>query len=155
MRKMPRAALIAFAATVLLGSITFAHPTWPRELGLDFWALPQLYDQLEVQRRRAEELTRHDEATLRRLGIKEATIDELLDGLIGLREAAGQFLAVSRQWPEAVSGLRLYYRGATDEQRAAQQVIVFVCGRKSEDARVTEELVASLEREAGLLSSKD
>ena len=149
MRKMPRTALFTLALSVLVGGITFARPSWPQELGIDFWTLPHLQEQLDAEQRRTAELRRRDAAVQRRLCIKEAIVSELLDGLIGLPEAARQFLAINHDWPEAVFALRLHFQGANDEVRAARQVIAFVRARQTDDYRVTQELLTDLERAAG------
>ena len=130
-----------------IAGATYAYPSWPESVGLDFWNLPQLDDRLEFEKRHSMELSARLEASLQRIVLRDAAIDELLDGSITPHQAAAVFLNVNRAYPEALAAVRLLLPGGTDEQRAAEQVIAYIETRSEIDARASTTLIARLRRE--------
>jgi hypothetical protein len=146
MIKSPRLAALIAVPIALASGFSFAYPSWPESLGLDFWNVPRLLSTLDAEDRFAKELEQHGNSVKARIQFKEAAVDELLAGLIGLREAANQFLEMNRHQPDALANLRLHFRGATDEERCAAQVISYIKSRNC-DPRVTEALLGELSQE--------
>jgi hypothetical protein len=130
-----------------IAGATYAYPSWPESVGLDFWNVPQLEARLEFEKRHSMELAARLEASLQRIMLREAVIDELLDGSITPHQAVSAFLNVNRSYPEALAAARLLLPGGTDEQRAAEQVIAYVETRSETDARASRALIGRLRRE--------
>jgi hypothetical protein len=152
--KLPRAALFAIGSIALLSGISFARPSWPQELGLDFWEVPRLQNQIESARRKRAELQRKVAELQVHMWQKELILNDMVDGLIGLEAAATKFLALASESPEGLVWMRQFIPGQTDKERAIRQVLEFIDGRQLHDSRISKEFVATLQREAERLTGK-
>jgi hypothetical protein len=135
-----------------IAGATYAYPSWPESVGLDFWNVPELEARMEFEQHHAMELAARLEASRQRIALREGAIDELVEGSITPREAVAVFLNVNRSYPEALAAARVLLPAGTDEQQAAAQVIAYLTGRSEEDARISQAFIARLRHE--LMESK-
>lgn len=133
--KRPRRFWIAaLSAAFATAGLSFAHPTWASELGLDFWNVPSLQQKIARDRQFRIELDRRDEAVMKRIGVKDAVIDDLMAGRIDLFEAAADFRALNLQRPEASGAVRALYPAATEDESLCLNVLSFVDACVQQDA---------------------
>jgi hypothetical protein len=147
MKMSTRMSALALGLLAPIAGATYAYPSWPESVGLDFWNVPELEARLEFEERYSKELAARMEASRQRIVLREAAIDELVEGSITPHEAVGVFLNVNRSYPEALAAARLVLPGGTDEQRAAAQVIAYVETRSESDDRTSRAFIARLRRE--------
>ena len=147
MKMSTRISAFALGLLAPMAGASYAYPSWPESVGLDFWNLPQLEERIEFEKRHSIDLAARLEASMQRIVLRETAIDELLDGSITPRQAVAAFLNVNRSYPEALAAARLLLPGGTDEQRAAEQVIAFVETRSENDARASQSLIERLRGE--------
>jgi hypothetical protein len=138
---------IAGVLGLVLAGISSAHPTWPTDLGVDFWNVPALKERLVSDRQLADQLATADRHVMRRIAAKETIIDDLVAGRIGLLEAAADFRALNAGRPAYLMVIRSIYPEMTDDERLCRNVIGYVeaGGEGDEDGRalihrLTEEL---------------
>ena len=129
--------LRAVAAGTFLTALTVAgltaHPALAQEIGLDFWHVPDLRAGLRASERRARELEQRGEVTLRRVGVRAETVDDLIAGRLTVADAVRRFDELNRSEPTVMERVRRMYPGATDEERAGWQLGGH--GRTSPDPR--------------------
>lgn len=147
MKTRTRVGMLLLGLLAPVGGVTYADPSWPEVLGLDFWNLPQVESLEEMERRRAAELDAHAESIFRRLALREEVVQDLLAGRIGAVHAADQFLAICTEYPDALKSLRICLPGDTDRARAAAQIVAYVEARRWDDDRASPELIASVKQE--------
>lgn len=115
------ATLFGVAVTVVLTS--FLAPKWTQAAGLDVWKLPELQGQLEAAAKSDVVLNAEFQENRTRMAVKRQLIDELLAERASLREIAAQFLIVNRSNESCMFAIRASYKGATDEEKTARNVI--------------------------------
>jgi hypothetical protein len=98
-------------------------PNWTKAAGLDVWNVPSLRSQVESDTREGLGLSFEIEESRRRFVLKEQIIDSLLSEQISLKEATAQFLALNENHKPAMMVIRTTYKGATDEESTARNVI--------------------------------
>jgi hypothetical protein len=128
---------IAGVVGLALAGMSSAHPTWPTDVGIDFWNVPALKERLVQDRRLADELTTEDTRVMRRIAAKETIIEDLIAGRINLLEAAADFRALNAGRPGYMLVIRSSYPGVTDDERLCRNVIGYVeaGGETDEDGR--------------------
>ena len=103
-----------------------AHPALAREMGLDFWHVPELRAGITDSDRRARELEAMGQVIGRRLALRTETIEDLVAGRIKADEAARRFDELNRSEPTMLARVRRMYPGDTDQERAAWQLVAHV-----------------------------
>ncbi|MFO0810631.1 MAG: hypothetical protein U0746_18545 [Gemmataceae bacterium] len=127
MMKLHRRFQLAAASLALAtAGVAFAHPSLASELGLDFWNMPSLHQQIAHDKQFRIELERRDELSLRRIDMKEQIIRKLIGGKIELLEAAADFRALNRSHPEVMKVVRFVFAAPTEDETMCLNVIAFV-----------------------------
>jgi hypothetical protein len=144
MKARTRVGMLLLGLLAPVGGMTYADPSWPEALGVDFWNMPHVESLEETERRRGAELDAHAESTFRRLTLREEVMQ---DGRIGAVQAADQFLAICTEYPDALKSLRTCLPGNTDRARAAGQIVAYVEARQGDDHRASPEFIASVRKE--------
>jgi hypothetical protein len=122
-----------------LAGVSVARPSWPADLGVDFWNVPALNARLKRHHKVAVELERQDETVMRRIAVKEAIVADLIAERVSLVEAAAQFRALNAGRRDYLTVIRSTYPGRTDDERICHNVIAFVeaAVNSDEDGRYT------------------
>jgi hypothetical protein len=118
--------VLAALALAGLAGISQAVPEWAEDSGFDFWNLPQMNRQLEVQARRTEDLDARMESTLSRIEMRERVVDELVAGQISLHEAAAKFRELTEAVPKYVEIIALQYPNMPEEERYCCYMLDYV-----------------------------
>jgi len=150
-------ALTGLLITLIAGAC-FARPSWPSDLGVDFWSVPDLQARLEHENQWREELETMDDVVLQRIALKERVVAAVLDRRMSLLEAAAEFKVLNEDQPRYAEVLRETYPSRSDEECLCRNVISYVgmANRlpperlKSEVARLEAELQAAKDAD-GLL----
>jgi hypothetical protein len=122
--KLPtRTLLFTVVLGLVLAGASYARPTWPEELGLDFWSVPALQAAIERDRRREVELEARCEVTLQRIALKQALTTELTAGRLSLRDTAALFRDLDGDRPVYIAVMRWANPGSTDEECYCRAVI--------------------------------
>lgn len=66
-----------------------------------------------------------DQARVHRLALKTETAIDMLDGRLSVDDAAARFLELSASDPESLEHMRQSCSGATDEEKALDQLLAF------------------------------
>src|SRR5262245_1705481 len=150
MRLSPRILLTAAALGLPVAGVSYSHPTWTSDLGLDFWSVPELQDRIARQRRHRVMLDVEDEIVLRRIARKEALVQELLAGRMGLLETAAWFRELNAERPDYLPMIRNAFPGSTDDERYCRNVIYYaqsyLNASGASDSAAVERLHAELAR---------
>ena len=148
---LPLRALVAaatFLATLATAGMT-ADPVLAADAGIDFWNIPDLWRATEADAREWDELERKGQATARRLGVRAETVEGLVAGRIGPDEAVRTFVDLNRSDPAVLAWCRRHYAGASDEERAARQLVGHVRGRGPDTGAVADATARRLGVPAG------
>jgi hypothetical protein len=117
---------------VLAGAVAVSHwaaPSWTKAAGLDVWEMPALQSEIEADARQERVLTVELEETHRRMALKEALIDNLLNGKISMRDVLAGFLAANRGHEDSMMVIRAAYTGKSEEEKMAKNVLEFAAYR--------------------------
>jgi hypothetical protein len=126
MKITPHLLLTAGALGLVVAGVSVAHPSWPSDLGLDFWNVPSLKERINHDIHLAAHLEAHDVRILQRIAAKEEIVDDLIGGRISLLDAAAQFRALNAGRRDYLAVIRTTYPGRTDDERMCRNVISFV-----------------------------
>jgi hypothetical protein len=139
MKVTPQWLLTAAALGLALAGVSVARPSWPADLGVDFWNVPALNARLKQHQQVAVALEYQDEQVMRRIAVKEVIVHDLIAGRISLVEAAAQFRALNAGRRDYLSVIRATFPGRTDDERICRNVIGFVeaAVEQDEDGRYT------------------
>ena len=105
------------------------------DLGLDFWRVPDLENQVASGEDRYAELDRQDDAVKARMVVRNQLLADLLAAKITLDEAGRAFLALNRQDTSIIEAMRLYHPAGTDSDRAFRQVVRHMAAMASPGCR--------------------
>lgn len=125
--KTSAATLFGIGVTVICAHLL--APDWTKAAGLDVWNVPSLRSQVESDTREGLGISFEIEESRRRFVLKEHIIDRLLSERMTLKEATAQFLILNENHTSAMMVIRLTYRGATDEESTARNVIALAIPR--------------------------
>src|SRR4051812_37481770 len=125
-KAIARLLLIAGLAGAVGAVLYLARPSWAAHLGLDFWEFPSLSARIASDRQEAGSLATKDEQVMRRIAVKEAIVEDLIHGRIGLLDAAAQFRVLTAGQRGYSLVLRGMYPNMTDEERVCRNVISYV-----------------------------
>src|SRR5262249_55898796 len=149
---MKRSIVVCLVAGVLMTGVTgvgVANPEWVTEVGLDFWNIPRMNNEIDRLQRQNDELEQQPRAVMKRLTAKTEIVDEVYSGNLTLREAALRFHELNRANPKFAERARWLRPECSDDECQFWNVIDTV--RSSYDrypdeqefvARLTEELQA-------------
>src|SRR5690349_9198789 len=126
MKMTPHLLLTVGALGLVVAGVSLAHPSWPSDLGLDFWNVPSLKARLNRDLDLAAHLDAQDSHILQRIAVKEEIVNDLVGGRISLLDAAAQFRALNAGRRDYLEVIRLTYPGRTDDERMCRNVIGFV-----------------------------
>jgi hypothetical protein len=122
-----RLSLRALALTSFLVALTaagiFADSSAAKEVGADFWHLADNQRRLSAAEAAIRDIDRQNSLAVRRIAIRHEVRRDLIEGRVTFEEAAGRFAELNRADPQAAEFARRFFRGRTDEDRAARQVI--------------------------------
>jgi hypothetical protein len=149
-RSRPRAGgrVLAFGCSALLAVVLYSG-FLVRGLTAEAGAPPAADSEqaVEAEGRRLDALSK---GVVRRATTKEAVVQDLIDGRLGLLEAAARFRDLNERLPAFPWGeFRQVYPGGSDDERHCRQVIAFVLAnvrsRPEGDAAVVGRLEAELQ----------
>src|SRR4051812_44993889 len=112
MKLPPRVVFIVLVVVLSVAGASYAHPSWPTDLGLDFWHVPALKNDLARQHRLQTELYVQDAQVLRRIATKEQVITAVIADRMGLLDAAARFYALNAGKAKLMAELREAYPSA-------------------------------------------
>ncbi|VTR91337.1 unnamed protein product [Gemmata massiliana] len=130
-----RPRLIATAAVLACFALLASQTTLARSVGADVWNVPELQSQLEESTEKRGQLDAQGDVIMRRIVVKEALIDDLLAGRTTLAEVTEKFTELNAPRAEYQTLIRVTYPGATDQEKAARNVISFALLRAPAGAR--------------------
>jgi hypothetical protein len=126
MKRLSHLVLGIITVGVLTTGLLIAQPAISERLGIDFWNLPSLYDEIREQLDKDQELSAQDEVVMRRIRIKDTIIRDLLDGRTSLFEAAAEFRELSKANAHYEELLRLRFPNRSLNEIYCLNVIEFV-----------------------------
>lgn len=149
----PRLATLALALPVFAAGVV--HPTWAQSTGIDVWNVPALQDQLRTSADESERLDGAEHEVQRRIAMKESLVAELIAGRAALADVTAQFTEMNATRPAYVAAIRESFPGATDEEKAARNVIYYALARATaaEHDAVARRLDAELRQMIALTSA--
>jgi len=148
---MKRLLIWSVLAALALGGLagmSQAVPEWVEDSGLDFWNLPRVNRQLELQARRTEDLDARLENTFSRIEIRQRVVDQILAGQMSLREAAAKFRELTQAVPKHVELVKLHYPDMSEDEMYCRYVLDYLwrgCGFPKEPTPVLLKLQRELE----------
>src|SRR5438309_250976 len=107
-------ALTGLLVVLVGGGVSYAYPTWPTELGVDFWNVSDLKTRLQRENRWREQLEALDTTVMQRIRIKETIIRDVLARRMSLVEAAAAFRELNADKPIYMDVLRTTYEARND-----------------------------------------
>src|SRR5205085_1167253 len=107
--------LVTCVLAAVLTGVCLAEPALPEALGVDLWNLPVSHRLLRQEYRVSSDLAARDAAVLRRLELKAAVVQLLIEGRMTLAQAADEFSAMHGTDPVYWEMLRRCYPGRTDQ----------------------------------------
>jgi hypothetical protein len=138
MRLLTCAALTGAALT----SLNRTCPEWVSAAGLDFWKLPDLWQEYHDSSRRLAEQEAQNAPLLTRVGARSKIVERVTDGSMSLFEAASAFRALNQGSGTAIPvQIRQEFPDASDEECLCRQVILWTetdLQAKGECSRATE-----------------
>ena len=141
---------LAFFVLATFG-VMAGHPTWARSIGADVWNVPAIQEEIRTSQTERDHLDAENEEICHRIAIKESIVTDLVASRITLSEATEQFTELNAARPNYMTVIRDTFRGATDQEKMARNVIAFVVTRVSpqEQTAVVGRLEAELARMLG------
>ncbi len=122
MRLLMGVALMGVALTAL----NRTAPEWVRDVGLDFWKLPDLWQDYHDSSRHLAEEEAKNALVLNRVGARSKIVERVADGSMSLFEAASAFRELNLESGTAVPNLiRLQFPDGSDEECLCRQVILW------------------------------
>jgi hypothetical protein len=114
-----------FLATLASVCLT-ADPAFAADTGLDIWDLPEIWKANDAANRDRDKLERIAQATSNRLAVRAETVEAVLAGRTEPEAAVRTFVELNRSDAKALELCRANFAGATDEERAARQLVSHV-----------------------------
>jgi len=150
------ATLCGLALTV--GMAYLAAPQWIKAVGLDVWHVIALRNEIEIESKAGLDLGVEIEQSKCRLMLKYQLIDNLWAGQTTLKDVTTQFLSLNQSERGCMLMIRSNYKGATDEEKTARNVLDFVtqrkCGSSAQDAEMLAQLVIEFRQLTGNPAAK-
>jgi len=136
MRPLVRCLLLTLAALALsVGAASALSPGWVRSAGLDVWNMPRLERTVDEAVEQGRQLEDEDAEVRHRIRAKETLVEGLIAGRSTLAEVTSQFTALNQPYPEYMRMILVTYPGATDEEKAARNVIAYTLPRVRDTSR--------------------
>jgi hypothetical protein len=141
MNALPRCFLYALAAQSLLLGVCAAWPNLGDRLDLNVWKVPEREQQMQQEQREFDQTNVSLNAVSARLGSRARITDAVIEGQIGLHEAAARFRDLNETaLPHSVD-LRDCYAGDSEEERCCRQVMAWVTTRLEQKSTAEAEMV--------------
>jgi hypothetical protein len=122
MRLLTGVALTGAALTALNRTC----PEWVYWAGLDFWKLPDLWQEYHDESRRLAEQDAENATLLMRLEARGKIVERTADGSMSLFEAASAFRALNKESGDAIPRqIRAEFPDCSDEECLCRQVILW------------------------------
>ncbi len=125
MQYVARLTLTTLATCLLLGGVFVARPAFLADLNMDVGALPQLWEWLDRERQREEELEGLQAAIEERSRAKDEVLDKLIEGRLTLFQAADRFRRFSRDFPPFWTALECKHPSLPEEERLYRYIIEY------------------------------
>lgn len=139
--KLRRRYALIVACLALSAMFWFRSPISAEELGIDFWNIHTLENDMARSEDRSREMDFACQSTLTRIKSREQVIINLINHEISFDEAARAFLNYNMMQKSALEYLRGRYPHGTDLDRAYLQVIMHVSTIEDPQAMSTVELL--------------
>lgn len=123
---MKRSIVYCVVTGLLLTGLTgagVANPEWVAEVGLDFWNVPRLNNEMDRLQRHSEELEQQARAVMLRLNAKTDIVDEVYNGNLTLSEAALRFRNLNKANPKFIEHARALRPECSDDELQYWNVI--------------------------------
>jgi hypothetical protein len=146
--------IVSFIALLgmALAGLSQYRPAWAAGMGLDWWSLPELLDELHRCEEQREQLDRSDQVVIARLVAKSAVIDDLRAGRLTLAQAAASFGRLSVPPQRRTPGCGEY---VADDRRGERLCRMVIRWALAENSARTPALRDRLEQELARLLSED
>jgi hypothetical protein len=142
--KLGMRALLVYGCLIALGTVAVtAYPALAGEFGTDLWEGTDWRTRFTESERRAGELAREEQETVRRTAVRTETVSDLIAGRIRIGEAVERFVELNRAAPATRQRVRERYAGDTDEERAGWQLVGHLQSRRSPRALALADEVAA------------
>jgi hypothetical protein len=86
-----RALSVLALLAIALAGLSQYRPAWAERMGLDWWSLPDLHDEIRRYEEQDAQINRREQAVIARLVAKSAVIDDMRTGRLSLARAAAKF----------------------------------------------------------------
>ena len=130
----------AFSVIALLGmalaSLSQCRPAWAASLGLDWWNLPEMHEEMRRFEQEHARMNEREQAVIARLVAKSEVIRDLRAGRLTLALAAAKFGRLNALPPECPPDLGEYGDCAGEGERLCRQVIYWVIAADPAQAEV-------------------
>jgi hypothetical protein len=141
-----RLAVLTATATIAALLTATATPGWTRAAGLDVWNLPTLEREFKAGIEMSRRLDGELEYVLRRQGVKEGLVTDLVAGRATLAEVVTDFVELDRGQPWFPDAILADRPGHSDREAVARNVVGFALNRVTNPGE-REEVRRRLERE--------
>ncbi len=152
-----------FCFAVIMSSfvgVSWAYPQWARDLGIDFWRLPELSCAIHQEEERLQHLKAEHAHVVERSKAKVAILEQLIEGKIDLKTAAEKIYVWCDDWFLTKGLPNMPVKGTTQKERFCRVVVHWVemllrHRRISSPEQVLSRLEAQLPEAIANISIKD
>jgi hypothetical protein len=128
--------VLALLAMALAGLSQY-RPAWAQRMGLDWWTLPDLHDEIRRYEEQDARINRREQAVIARLVAKSAVIDDLRSGRLSLARAAANFRRLNALPPACALDPGEGHAG--EGERLCRQVILWAMAANPKQAETSRE----------------
>jgi hypothetical protein len=122
---LSRLTLCAVAVSGLLAGLASLAPHTAAFIGVDFWTLPGLTEQVRLGEERQAALDTHDRDVQERLTRRHRLVDDLLDGQATLDQTADRFRELNAEEPGLTAHVRDAFPARSERDSIYRQVLAF------------------------------
>jgi hypothetical protein len=148
--------LVVAAFALASAGVGYAAPETVRNLGLDYWSLPELVAQCDAATQSGAEIDAQLPGITRSIKVRTEVAEQAAAGELSLLEAAVKFREATFDDESYQGSLRKRYPGMSDEERLCRNVLSYVeaaassSGARRHLARLKAELDDLLKQPGGI-----
>lgn len=121
-----RRALARVATLLSIPVILIASSSLARSAVADFWSSCELQYSMEEVAERGRRLDEEDATVRQRIVVKEALIDQLIEGNMTLADVTTAFLQLDQDRPASSPSIRSILPGKTDQEKLIKNVMTYI-----------------------------